>query len=209
MLRRRFVLTAALGAGAVSLLSWATARSNAGRRVLQRDLHLQLNRRAATGRLTSDEMSGITALAETLIPEDSTPGAGPAWVREFVDGRTDRVPGWLPAYREAAALLDRYAREFRPGVGGFAALTTGEREAVVQQHFDTEGLPDRVWFRLGTASDDGVPKDRCRHLVMKDLLVGFYRSAAGWAVVGYTNYPGVPGDPREYTTPPRSAVPSS
>lgn len=206
MLRRRLILKAALGAGAASLLSWVTVRSGPGRRVLRPDLHLHLDRRAATGRLTSDELNCIGALAETLVPEDETSGAGPSWVREFVDGRTSRVPGWLPEYRAAADLLDRYARELRPGVRRFADLAAGEREVVLQRHFDTDSLGDRVWFRLESASEEGVLKERCRQLVMKDLLVNFYGSPGGWAVIGYTNYPGVPGDPREYTAQPPNTL---
>jgi hypothetical protein len=38
-----------------------------------------------------------------------------------------------------------------------------------------------------------------RALAVPELIAGYYRCAAGWAVVGYVAYPGRCGDPRRYT----------
>ena len=186
----------------VGAVGWRSPRL---RRFASRE-PLRLDADTPSGILDPAEMATIVALAEALIPADETPGAEASWVRSHVDERTRGTRGYLQEYRRGAALLDRFARESRPSLRSFAELPAGERDALLHARFDGLG----PWYRLRilldgpAAASEGVLAARCRRFVLEDLLVGFYQSAAGWAVVGYTHYRGVPGDPREYTV----AVPS-
>jgi len=158
----------------------------------------ELDRTAPTGRLSEDDMATIVALAMVLIPADQSPGADEGWVRTFVLHRTEHETGYLPEYRNGAQLLDQLAQADFGSRRRFSQLNDAQREHLLRQHFD------RGWLRLAAWTSYEAERRAYRvwTLVIKDLLQGFYRSAMGWAVVGYTHYPGVPGDPREYTVAP-------
>lgn len=149
-------------------------------------------------------METVVALAETLVPADESPGAAPEWVREFVTGKTEGEPGYYLEYRNAVALLDELAGEGQRASRRFASLSPVEREECLRNYIGPHGWWRRAASRLLWDSESLRRRAHFRQFVVKELVVEFYLTADGWAVVGYSNYPGVPGDSREYTTRPRS-----
>ncbi len=201
---RRVVLKGLAGGGAILAGSLWAARSPRVRGFVRGDSPEYLDRRSPTGTLSEGELTTVIALAEVLLPADESPGATADWVRSHVDARTNRAPGFLAAYREAAQLLDAWSV-----VGGgtaFAALAPAAREAVLLRELGPEGPDSHGTAQLGLRSAQTVSKARVWQHVVQDLIVAFFRSPAGWAVVGYTNFPGVPGEPLAYTVPPRGTA---
>lgn len=190
-------MAAALSGGGYSVLAF-----------VRDDLRPRFDPAGPTGQLSNVEMGGIQALAEVLIPSRLRVREGR--VRREVDAATSQEPGVFTEYRNGLRLLDRYAetRSDRP----FRELAPDAREEVLDDllwRYDAEddaGLDpetltplmlrrmERVWHR-------GAVR-RFRQLVIRDLLKRLYQAGVP-LLIGYTNLPGVPGDPRDYVNPPR------
>jgi hypothetical protein len=161
-----------------------------------------LDHNAATGALTPAEALAVAALAEVLYPPDATPEAI-ALGRAHAATRCEKEPGYLPEYRRAVQLLDERAAAARSGKT-FAALTREQRDAVLHALlWDYSGR--RFVGTMGRLVENATASEEAsalRRFVVADLLQAFYSSGYGWAVVGYTHYPGVPAaDPLDYTKP--------
>ena len=108
-------------------------------------------------------------------------------------------------YLEAVVLLDQMAQDAVVAHLRFRELGLMERDALLVRHFGRRGRIHALRARLDIVTDAGRVKGRVWTFIIKELIAGFYSSAAGWAAVGYSHFPGNPGDPREYAAPP-SAV---
>jgi hypothetical protein len=148
----------------------------------------RLDASSPTGVLEPADLDSVVAFAEVLVEGVPLPSEGLQILVEHVNERTRTTPGYLPLYRATATALDRLAN--RP----FSALDLPERTTVIMEH----GLahPVRLWEYF-------VPLWRhdlaVRLLAVPDLIDGYYRSAAGWAIVGYAAFPGRCGDLLRYT----------
>jgi hypothetical protein len=160
----------------------------------------RLDSASDTGLLGDEEMTEVVALAETLLPQHLDPGVTQRFVQHHVDERTSKEQGYLEEYERAVALLQRTTGSLVDAGARFSALSLVERNTVLSELLETRRTGVR---RLGNLFDrilGATEIPAFRIYVVEDLLRAFYRSAEGWAVVGYTNYPGVPArDPREYT----------
>ncbi len=152
---------------------------------------------ARSGTLDADEHATVYALFR-VICDDATFAADD--VRAFVDGRTRDGPGTFDAYRESVTLLNETSRA-RFGGRPFATLSSSEGDAVLRALFQPFPHPEREarWRRrTGLTSHNldlltaGGAKRRLRHETMPDLLAWYYTTEAGWAVVGWTDFPGRP-----------------
>jgi Gluconate 2-dehydrogenase subunit 3 len=195
--RRRFLRSLALapvvGTLAVSGLGSAGLTSR-----IRKPFQPRL-RNSPRGSLRDDEFRNIAAFGEVLIPADDTPGVDEAWVRDYVDRQTTARAGWLEEYRSAASLLDRLASEAGQREP-FSTLPFSVRDSIVRQSFPGNGTFAQWVFQLSICTTPGRQKMRAWTLVARDLIDGFYGSPGGWAVIGYTNYPGTAAqDPRGYT----------
>ena len=197
--RRAFVAGTAAGAVGVAGLAYS------GLAVARDDLRPHLDSSAPTGRLGERRMATILALSEALVP-DRFRIESPR-VRQVVNQATDREPGLLEEYERGAGFLDDLSSQ---SFGAdFHELSAERREALLDELLwrypaeRGEGLDDlipkakrrleRVWHR-----EDGR---RFRQLVVRDLLRRMYLAGMP-LLIGYSNLPGVPGDPREYVRPP-------
>jgi hypothetical protein len=142
-----------------------------------------------TGTLTPGERDTIVAFGEILAAGRRLPPAERRSYEDEIDLQTRGRPGQLALYRMTAGLLDRLAHT------SFSALDLPDRAALVVRH----GLSA---YRVRTR-EYLLPYRRqelaVRALAVPDLIVGYYRCAAGWAVVGYQAFPGRCGDARRYT----------
>ena len=149
----------------------------------------QLDASSPTGTLTDRERDTLVAFGEILaVGRRLSPGERRFLIEE-VDDQTRTTPGQLALYRMTADLLDRLAR------AGFAALDVRARAELLVRHALTS-YPVRTRecvlpFRR--------PELAVRALAVPALIAAYYRSAAGWAVVGYDVFPGRCGDPLRYT----------
>ena len=197
--RRAFVAGTAAGAVGVAGLGYS------GLVVVRDDLRPHLDPSAPTGRLDDRRMATILALSEVLVPDRFRVGS--TRVRQVVDQGTEREPGLLGEYERGAVFLDGLSSQ---AFGDdFHELSAERREALLDELLwrypaeRGEGLDDlipkvkrrieRVWHR-----EDGR---RFRQLVVRDLLRRVYLAGVP-LLIGYSNLPGVPGDPREYVGPP-------
>ena len=188
MTRRRALQALALlvlGALAVVLvrrLEWL-------RRTVAEWIRPRLDASAPTGTLPDGERDTLVAFGEVLaVGRPLSPGERQALLEEL-DEETRFTPGQLALYRMTAGLLDRLAGT------RFAALDLPARADVLVRHGLTS-YPVRtlecLWpFRRRELA--------VRALAVPGLITAYYRSAAGWAVVGYDVFPGRCGDPRRYT----------
>lgn len=152
---------------------------------------------ATLGTLGDAEHAAVYALFR-VICDDATFSAGS--VRAFVDERTSTARGNVVAYRQSVALLDATARARFDG-RAFAALSPEDGDAVLRALLRPFPHAEREprWRRrtgLTSHSIDLLTADdarrRLRHETMRDLLAWYYGTAAGWAVVGWTDFPGRP-----------------
>jgi hypothetical protein len=198
--RRRF-LAVTLGGG-LSVFSTAAFPLPGRVRDLFSPPEPGLDSASATGLLGDEEMTEVFALAETLLPHHLDIGVTRRFARHHVNERTSNHEGYLEEYERAVALLQRATRDLFDSAAGFSALPVIDRHAVLRELLETRRTGVR---RLGNLFDrifGATERPAFRIYVVQDLLQAFYRSADGWALVGYTNYPGVPArNPREYTRP--------
>ncbi len=198
--RRTFVVGTAAGAVGVVGLGYS------GLAVARDDLRPDLDPSAPTGRLGDRQMATILALSEALVPDRFRIESGR--VRQVVEQATDREPGLLQEYERGAVFLDGLSNQ---------AFGTDFHELSAERR---EGLLDQLLWRYpaerGEGLDDLIPKvkrrleriwhredgRRFRQLVVRDLLRRVYLAGVP-LLIGYSNLPGVPGDPREYVRPPQ------
>ncbi len=204
MLKRRTLL---IGGAGAALMAGAGVAALSDRRNRYR-LKVMLNRvvaepqleeSAPTGTLSDGETATIVALALVILPPDAA-GDAAELARHHAANRCARVPGYLAEYQRAARLLDErsVARTAQP----FAALPVAARDTVLRAllwSYSGRRMVGTVGRYVEQATVP-APVLAMRRFVIGDLLAAFYASAAGWATVGYTHYPGTAAaDPREYT----------
>jgi hypothetical protein len=190
MKRRRLLQLLALVVGAIvaALMAWRPS-SLVSRIATAFGPRLDLS--SPTGTLSPAELATVVAFGEILVDGGTLPPLERGYLVEHIDDRTRRIPGLLALYRTTAELLD--------GLAGapFATLGTDERARLMTDH--------RLTVAEVTTWELLVPFSRrqltVRAMAVPDLLLGFYASPAGWAVVGYDTFPGRCGDLTRYTRP--------
>ncbi|MGH7710173.1 MAG: hypothetical protein ACREOG_02755 [Gemmatimonadaceae bacterium] len=104
--------------------------------------------------------------------------------------------GWRPEFALIANFVDRRARAH--GAQGFADASDDVRERIVDEIM-RPATKSRRSELLALVSED----ERTRRFLRSDavgVLARAYRSSgAAWRRRGYARWPGIPGDPREYT----------
>jgi hypothetical protein len=138
-------------------------------------------------RLSSVEVADLVAFGEVLVEGRTLAPAGRRYLVEHVEERSARSPEYLALYRTAVSILDRVAGR------RFATLEVPERIDLVTRH------------RLAATQARGETLSEemraLRTRVVPDLIRGYYGSPAGWAAVGYDQFPGRCGDLARYTHP--------
>jgi hypothetical protein len=149
----------------------------------------RLDAAGPTGALPDPARETLVAFGEILaVGRSLSPGERLAFLEE-VDDQARTVPGQLAAYAMAAGLLDRLAGT------RFAALDLRQRVELLVRHGLTS-YPARTRECLWPFRREELA---VRELAAPALITAYYRSAAGWAVVGYDVFPGRCGDPVRYT----------
>ena len=142
---------------------------------------------AAPTSLSSADLGDLVAFAGVLVAGGELPGTERALVLEHIQDRQRAGDeSLLEAYRTTVRLLTRVAR------ARFATLDVARRVGVVRRH-DL----GRAVERSGDSGEARVIRAR----VVPDLIGAYYGSPAGWAVVGYTAFPGRCGVLERYTRP--------
>jgi hypothetical protein len=213
LITRRSFLTAVVGLGLFATI--ATGFAYGYRRPLyRRYLQLKLDEFSDKGTLSPDEFQTIRAAFEVVSPKPPPPAEE---FFEFVNWRTSTTNGYYREYQRAVKLLESKTRARFEGT--FATLNAHSREEILREVMPRhtflplqEGLPNqeiepslvgkfRVIFEL-LFFNTGA---RFKYFIFWDLLRFYWLSSAGWAVVGYQSYPGVPDPHRTYTSAPRHA----
>ncbi|WP_437960434.1 hypothetical protein WME76_12855 [Sorangium sp. So ce119] len=166
---------------------------------LKERLQPTLDPEAPTGVLSDAQHEIVYALFQVLAADEGFPREQ---VRRHVDARTRAEPGYLREYAAAVALLEAATARRHPG-RAFTALSAEARDAVLRSILRPYPSARRepAWRRrLKLTSENldvargatigGRPARRFRLHVVRDLLVYYYTTAAGWAVVGYDAFPG-------------------
>ena len=132
-------------------------------------------------RLSRTELDSLLGFGEIVVEGRPLPAAELAYLASHIEERAAEASGYHRAhYRTAVGLLDRLAGS------PFSSLGFDQRTALVARHRLTVSrvLPDED---LGPFPEDARA---VRTRVVPDLIAGYYRSPAGWAVVGYDVFPG-------------------
>jgi hypothetical protein len=144
---------------------------------------------AAKGVLKPAESAILLAYAEALADDRDFSDETRQYMKTHLDRRTENDAGYLALYEMTAAFLTK--------LGDFAKLTRAQRVALLEQH----GMMSCRVHRRECLSPFGRSKRMIRAFAASDLVSSYYMSAAGWAVVGYSVFPGGCGDLRRYTQP--------
>jgi hypothetical protein len=165
-------------------------------------LRLQLDEDSPLGILSEEEMKTIVALSEVLIPTFGKSGTNDEFIRNYVNFKTNNVKGYLKEYRNGVKLLDETSKKVIGGDRKFYELNLSKRDKVLSSILWRYRSGEIIKCRLERVL---LPKRKIefRYFVVRDILkVSFQQTSAGWAIVGYSHYPGVPAaDPRDYTKP--------
>ena len=188
---RRQVVTAALTLVLIAFLFVLVWPIPPLRRALIALLRPRVDTRAPTGALSAAELDTLLAYAEVLAAPARWSEEDRQALAHHVEERAGRRPGFLALYRTTARVLEERADR------RFTVMGRAERTRLI------------VRERLVPASlrplDYLTTLDRRRlsvsGLAAPDLLQGYYDSASGWAIVGYTSFPGRCGDLMRYTRP--------
>ncbi|HEX9757386.1 MAG TPA: hypothetical protein VGB26_06250 [Nitrospiria bacterium] len=199
MSRRIFMVTA----GVLTLIG---IFSYPALRYVKKAINPNLNRNHPPGRLSDQDMRTMLALLEVLVPQR-------LWISQenmvkLVNDATEQKKGLLKEYQSGLNMLDQLTK-LRRGKLGFANISLRERSVVLESIlWKYEGGRQKDLSNLFGKIKSNVerlflskPERHFRDFVVRDLLVRFYSGEAGWKLAGYTNYPGVPGNPREYVGP--------
>lgn len=161
--------------------------------------------------LSDQDLDALASLAECLVPDSH--GLPRQDFSGLILSATSERADRLADYRLAARLLDHVAnREFQ--VPRFSKASRDTKNAIVESlaprysAIDDSRLSGKLYLKSITLWDRMVSPSRWRfrEYVVRDILRRYYAGHVVWAMIGYSNYPGVPGDPREYT---RAGVPFS
>lgn len=163
---------------------------------LERNVFRVVDTGGPVGRLSPSEHATIHGLME-VITDDCTVTA--AECRAFVNEKTLALPGVLDAYRRAAQLLEDASQ--RHLGKGFSQAAMAERNELLQRLFIAFPHHERLprWARrahlspytLSLLIEFGSFRS-LRHHVMPELLSWYYTTERGWAMVGWTDFPGKP-----------------
>jgi hypothetical protein len=104
--------------------------------------------------------------------------------------------GWATEYRWLSSYVDNMAK--RAGAESFSSATPELRESVMQNIMSrpTSSFTLRL---LAIASGQGLLRKRMSITTIPHLRRIYLASGVPWRRRGYQSWPGVPGDPREYT----------
>ncbi len=137
-------------------------------------------------------MENLVALAEVLVQGRALSASERADLVESINDRTLSTPGYLSLYRLTARLLDRLAQT------RFPDLSLPQRAEIVLRH---RLVPDGEPGTSSPPPSSSDPEAAVRVLAVPELIASYYRSPAGWAVVGYESFPGRCSDLVRYTRP--------
>jgi hypothetical protein len=199
-MRRRTFLGLATGGVAASVALGAKVFGIGTRIVRYREPRLDKN--YPTGKLSEMEMATAIGLAEVLIPTERKSEQTNNTLRSHIDARTANERGYLKEYRSAVVLLDDTIQDVLGAKRKFFELAMSDRqqilEAILWQHRGAQTRMQQIEAIFLPARNLAF-----REFVVEDILEGFFRQipAEGWAIVGYSHYPGVPTDPRAYSRP--------
>jgi len=194
--RRQFLLLT----GAATSAALVTAAAYVGRPFLSRRAYPKLDKTYPLGSLQDSEMRTVLALGEVLVPAKHAPPE--QFFREYINRVTQTQPGYLREYQCTVKLLDATSRSFSKGKP-FRDLTTRERDKVLEALLWRYDKNDLTIIRKVEKYATSRDATALRKYIVTPMIDYYYRSPYGWAVVGYTSFPGVPpADPMVYTRRP-------
>jgi hypothetical protein len=141
------------------------------------------------GILSSADLEDLVAFAEVLVQGRALGSAERGYVVEHIEDRARQNPEYLALYQTTARTLERLAGR------RVSSLDIRERIELATRH--------RLGDQRALAGEDLGPFAEevraVRKRAARDLIDGYYRSPAGWAVVDYATFPGRCGDLTRYT----------
>ena len=145
----------------------------------------------AAAALSRPQVEDLVAFAEILVGDGPLPPAERDYLVEHIERRTTQGGGYyLELYRTSVGLLERLAG------ARFSSLDFARRLALIT-HYRLSSSTVRPEDTLGRFPRE-VREVRTR--AVPDLIGGYYASPAGWAIVGYSAFPGTCGDLARYTS---------
>jgi hypothetical protein len=142
-----------------------------------------------TGLLSPAQMETVLAYAEALANTTNLSEETRQELRSHIDDRTQNAPGYLSLFKMTAAFVSQL------GAGDFSKLSLANRAEILEKR----GLMSCRVHRRECFSPFGRRERAIRALAAADLVAAYYRSAAGWAVMGYSYPRGHCADLTRYT----------
>jgi hypothetical protein len=151
---------------------------------------------SARGVLKLADSAIVLAYAEALADDRDFSDETRQYMKTHLDSRTQNDAGYLALYEMTASFLTQL------GSADFATLSREQRVALLEKH----GMMSCRVHRRECLSLFGRKARTIRAFAASDLVSSYYMSAAGWAVVSYSVFPGGCGDLRRYTQPEETRV---
>jgi hypothetical protein len=194
MNRRRAIASLSLTVVAIG----AALGIPAARRERSRRLHLEHQRSGPHPLPLDDDVATATALLIGALFGHTLEGRDLDEMRDRVRFIARMDGGWRADFGMIATYLDRRARAH--GATGFDAASADVHERIVDEIM-RPAIDSRRSELAALISAD----ERTRRFIRTDAVGLFARaystSSAIWRRRGYARWPGIPGDPREYTRP--------
>jgi hypothetical protein len=143
------------------------------------------------GTLSPTEMDTVLAYAEVLSDITDFSEETRQYMGNHIQARTQKDAGYFSLFRMTATFLNQMKK------GEFSKLSRLDRVSALQKH----GLMSCRVHRRECFSLFGRSERTIRALAAADLVSAYYRSPAGWAVVGYAYPRGYCADLTRYTRP--------
>jgi hypothetical protein len=170
------------------------ARSLRLREQLLRWLEPQFDASSPPGQLTAAEIESMAAFGEVIVEGRALNPVSRRALAQYIDERAQSQNGYFRLYRDTAALVDRLAGR------RFAELPVADRAAIVSARiFARDDRSRRREHRFLFERRE----ERAVRFAIPDLIRGYYTSAGGWRVVGYSVPWGECSDLTRYTRPER------
>jgi len=159
-----------------------------GRPLITAEWLLPRTARGDDSQLSPAELETLVSFGESIVEGRALSTEAHVTLTEVIADAVDRAPDRVGLYRSAARLLDRLAG------GRLAGLSLADRATLITRH--------RLDIRV--VEDEAALPDDARFVrasLAPELIVGYWRSAAGWTSIGYHTFPGRCGDLARYTRP--------
>jgi len=170
--------------------------------------YVSVNTQEKFGSLSDYELEYLYAFSELLFPPSGEKQKNVLYgvVRRWVNDRT-KLDGYLTHYKNGVTAINIISKSKGYGTP-FSEMKFTDRFEIMnsisaKRPTSNDHPVEVVRYMLNSIFNRNIYRNiYYLNFLRKDLIKGIYSSQLGWQLVGYDTWPGIAGDPLEYTTAP-------